>query len=150
MLKTIKRIICPVDVYDFQPEAAEYAMTLANALDAKITVLYVFEPLPSRYDGYGYTINPSEQGKTMTQKAEAKMSEILSEFFNSSVAKGEVVLGLAADQIAKVAEESSADIIVMASHGRSALGRVIHGSVTNKVLADTKIPVLVITPSKGQ
>ncbi|MDL2209531.1 universal stress protein [Desulfovibrio sp. OttesenSCG-928-O18] len=147
-MKIIKRIICPVDMYDFQPEAAEYATTLAEALGAKITVLYVMEPLPSQYYAEDGPIPPTfAEEEEAKRRAEAKMPEILSTFFNASVDKGIVVLGLAADQIIRVAEESSADMIIMASHGRSALGRVIHGSVTNKVLANTKIPVLVTKPA---
>ena len=149
MLKTIKRIICPIDVYDFQPEAAGYATMLANALGAKITVLYVMEPLPPRYYAEGGSIPPSfTEEEALMRKAEAEMGKILPKCFDSSVDKSEVVLGQAADKIIQTAEDSSADMIVMASHGRSILGRVIHGSVTNKVLAYTKIPVLVIQPSK--
>lgn len=152
-MKTIKRIICPVDVYDFQPEAAEYAMTLANALEAKITVLYVMEPVSPHYYGEGYygeggPFSPFAEEKTAMQRAETKMEEIMTHFCNICQDKREVVLGQAADQIVRIAEEASADMIIMASHGRSAWGRAIHGSVTNKVLANTKKPVLVIYPKE--
>lgn len=137
-MKTIRKIICPVDIYDFQPETAEYALTLAGALGAEITVLYVLEPLPPRY-----TIHYAEI--EMEQKAKAKMAEIIHHFLQD---KGRIVTGDAAGEIVKIAEECSGDMIVMASHGRSVLGRAFFGSVTNKVLASTKIPVLVIHPSK--
>lgn len=147
-MKPIKKILCPVDIYDFQPEAAEYAMTLAKALDAEISVLYAFEPLPPRYFAEGYVFYSEENEKKLRQEAEAKMAEIMTCFCSICQDKAVVVVGDAAEQIIKIATESSVDMIVMASHGRSALGRVIYGSVTNKVLADTKIPVLVIKPSK--
>lgn len=150
MLKATQRILCPVDIYDFQPEAAEYALTLANALDAEITVLYVLEPLPPRYIVDGVSIPAIAEEEAAKRKAEIKMSKVLREFFTPRAGKGEVVPGLAADEIVRVAGECSADMIVMASHGRSVLGRAIHGSVTNKVLGSTKIPVLVIQPDKEQ
>lgn len=151
MLRTIKKILFPVDVYDFQPEAADYAMTLAKAFDAKISVLYVMEPLPPRYHSEGGAIPLAfveEEEETALRRAEEKMAEILADCFNACADKSEVLLGQAAEQIGRIAEECSADIIVMASHGRSILGRVIYGSVTNKVLANTKVPVLVIQPLK--
>lgn len=150
MVKTIKKILCPVDVYDFQPETAEYAMTLTEALDAEVTVLYVVEPLPPRFYGEGGTIPLSfDEEEAAKRKAKAKLDEIMTTYFgNVCQDKGRVVLGQAADQIVRAAEESSADMIVMTSHGRSVLGRVIHGSVTNKLLANTKTPVLVIQPTK--
>ena len=47
------------------------------------------------------------------------------------------------EAIIKTAEDKGCDLIVMASHGRSGISAVLLGSVTNKVLTHTKIPVLV-------
>lgn len=156
MLRAIKKILCPVDAYDFQPEIADYAMTLAKAFGARITVLYVMEPLPPRYYGESYygeggsiPLAFAEEEVAM-RRAETKLTEILSNYFGPCTDRGEILLGQPADQIGKIAEEYSADMIIMASHGRSILGRVIYGSVTSKVLANTTIPVLVIQPSKTQ
>lgn len=150
MLKPVKRIICPVDVYDFQPETAEYAVTLAAALDAKIVVVYVMGPVPLHIIGEGKLLFTPNEEKALKQAAEAEMAKILSGYFGECADKGEVLLGQPADRIVQFAEECPADMIIMASHGRSALGRVIYGSVTTRVLANTSIPVLVIPPSKKE
>lgn len=155
-MSMVNKILCPVDVYDFQPGTVEYAVALAAALNADIIVLYVIEPLPPYYYGEGYygesgnIPSPLAEEEAAKRNAKAKMAEIMTTYFcNVCQDKGEVVLGNPAEQIVSVAEESSVDMIVMASHGRSILGRVIHGSVTNKVLANTKIPVLVIPPKES-
>ncbi|SBW02888.1 conserved hypothetical protein [uncultured delta proteobacterium] len=146
-MKPIKKIICPVDVYDFQPEAAEYALTLANALEAKILVVYVLEPVPPRYiEGYAFRIEAEE--KKMLQNAETKMAEVMSHFCSICQDKGEVVVGYAADKILEIAKDRDGDIIVMASHCRSLVCRAVHGSVTNQVLANSNIPVLVVYPEE--
>lgn len=150
-MKTIKKIICPVDVYDFQPEAAEYAATLAKALDAKIIVVHVMEPLPPPYVGEGYTVSLGDHEKnkeTVQQETEAKLAEVAALFGGGCQIQSEVVLGRAADKIIQAAEEHGGDMVIMASHGRSFWGRAIHGSVTNRVLANAKIPVLVINPKE--
>lgn len=150
MLKTIKRIICPVDVYDFQPEVAEYALTLSNALGAEITVVYVQEPSTSRYFGKGGLACPSfAKEEEARRRAETKMKGIISGFFNPRMGSGEVLLGQTTDQIVRIADECSADMIIMTNHGRPRLNRVLHTSATNKVLASTKKPVLVIQPLGG-
>lgn len=146
-MKPIKKIICPVDVYDFQPEAAEYALTLANALEAKVLVIYAVEPVPPRYvEGFSFRMEAEE--KQLRQKAEEKMAEVMSHFCSICQDKGEVVVGYAADKILQVAEERGGDMIVMASHCRSLVCRAVHGSVTNQVLANSNIPVLVVYPKE--
>lgn len=146
-MKTFKRIICPVDVYDFQWESAEYALSIATAFDAKISVVYVMEPVPLRYIGE-VSLPSFDEEKRLKQQAEAKMAEIMTHFCRICQDQGEVVIGDAADKILQIAEEHAGDLIVMASHCRTLVCRAIHGSVTNKVLANTKIPVLVVYPKK--
>ncbi len=60
-----------------------------------------------------------------------------------------VAIGNAADEILKAAEETKADLIAMSTHGRSGLRRLAFGSVTDKVLHATKIPVLMVRAPEG-
>jgi Universal stress protein UspA and related nucleotide-binding proteins len=55
-----------------------------------------------------------------------------------------VIERYAADAIVETAESQGCDLIVMASHGRRGLGRLLIGSQTNEVLIRSKVPVLVI------
>ncbi len=63
--------------------------------------------------------------------------------------KTRVVVGNAADEIIKAADEIHADIIAMSSHGRSGLSRWAFGSVTDRVLRGGNRPVLVVKTPKG-
>ena len=58
--------------------------------------------------------------------------------------KTKVSIGNAAEEITKAAEETHADLIAMSTHGRSGLGRLAFGSVTDKVLRGGRVPVLLI------
>jgi len=60
-----------------------------------------------------------------------------------------VVTGNAADEIIKAADDTGADLIAMSTHGRSGLRRLAFGSVTNKVLVRSHIPVLTIRAPEG-
>ena len=55
-----------------------------------------------------------------------------------------VKVGHAADQIVAVAEKSKPDLLLMGSHGHGSLGNLVMGSVATKVLAQTKVPVLLV------
>ena len=57
--------------------------------------------------------------------------------------------GNAADEIHQVADEIDADLIAMSTHGRSGLRRLAFGSITDKVLRGTRIPVLMVRAPKG-
>lgn len=57
--------------------------------------------------------------------------------------------GNAADEIIKAAEESKADLIAMSTHGRSGLRRMAFGSITDKVLHRSRLPVLTVRASEG-
>ena len=60
-----------------------------------------------------------------------------------------VRMGNAAEEIHRVAEEIHADLIAMSTHGRSGLRRLAFGSITDKVLRETRIPVLMVRAPKG-
>lgn len=55
-----------------------------------------------------------------------------------------VTQGQAADEIASFVEKNKVDLIVMATHGRSGMGRWVFGSVSDRVLREAKVPVLLI------
>jgi nucleotide-binding universal stress UspA family protein len=57
--------------------------------------------------------------------------------------------GNAADEILKAADETNADLIAMSTHGRSGLRRLAFGSITDKVLHGSKIPVLMVRAPEG-
>ena len=60
-----------------------------------------------------------------------------------------VRMGNAADEIHQVADEINADLIAMSTHGRSGLRRLAFGSITDKVLHGTRVPVLMVRAPKG-
>ena len=67
---------------------------------------------------------------------------------NGAVTSVVVVVGRPVDEIIKTAEELKVDMIAMSSHGRSGLSRLAFGSVTDKVLHTSSMPVLVVKASK--
>ncbi|MBO4369276.1 MAG: universal stress protein, partial [Desulfovibrio sp.] len=62
-------------------------------------------------------------------------------------AQGQVLIGYAAEEILNRATEENADMIVMGTHGRKGIDRILFGSVAEKVVKNARIPVLTIRPT---
>ena len=149
-MKTIKKILFAVDLTEDLPDAAEYAAWLAKQLDAEVTVLNV-TPDAAHFSGFiispDYTKDFVAQLENGAQKA---MAEFLPKYFSGVKANGVVVQGDPAEEIMACAEENNMDLIVMASHGRKGIDRLLLGSVVQTVAKYAAHPLLTIRPQAKQ
>ena len=149
-MKTIKKILFAVDLTEDLPDAAEYAAWLAKQLDAEVTVLNV-TPDAAHFSGFiispDYTKDFVAQLENGAQKA---MAEFLPKYFSGVKANGVVVQCDPAEEIMACAEENNMDLIVMASHGRKGIDRLLLGSVVQKVAKYAAHPLLTIRPQAKQ
>ncbi|MBQ7738565.1 MAG: universal stress protein [Desulfovibrionaceae bacterium] len=145
-MKEIKKILCAVDLSEHSKQVAEYAATLARNLGASVTVVYT-APSLSQYVGFHVPPNTIENfvGEIVTG-AEQSMENFVAENFEGLSAKGHVLIGYAAEEILNRAKEEDADMIVMGTHGRKGIDRILFGSVAEKVVKNARIPVLTIRP----
>jgi len=145
-MKDIKNILCAVDFSEMSPKVAEYAQHLAKSLQASVKVLYV-APSLSQYVGFHVPPASIENfvGEIVTG-AEKSMETFVQENFEAIPAEGDVVSGYAAEEILDYAQEKDMDMIVMGTHGRKGIDRVLFGSVAEKVVKSAKMPVLTIRP----
>ena len=143
-----KTILLATDGSPASAHAARLAVELAGAHAAKLAVLYVIEPYP--YMGVGEASAVGFQGY-MSQayehaaRAHAKVTAICAAAAPAAV---DATLlrsedSSAAQEIVRVAAEQNADLIVVGSHGRAGVARLMLGSVAAKVVASSPIPVLV-------
>lgn len=142
----IKKILCAVDFSDSGNKVAEYAKTLATKHDAKLLVLYA-APSLSQYVGFHVPPNSIENfvGEIVAG-AEKTMETYLEENFPNLDVEGRVVTGYAAEEILKAAEDDQIDLIVMGTHGRTGIDRILFGSVAEKVVKSSAKPVLTVRP----
>ncbi len=145
-MKEIKTILCAVDFSDYSVSVADYASTLAKAFNAEILVLYV-APSLSQYVGFHVPPNSIETfvGEIVSG-AEKTMDTFLNENFQDTPVRGKVVTGYAAEEIILVADDENVDLIVMGTHGRTGIDRILFGSVAEKVVKSSARPVLTIRP----
>ncbi|MCA9528752.1 MAG: universal stress protein [Myxococcales bacterium] len=140
----IQRILCPTDFSDSSDAAIEYSLSLAETLGAEVHLLHVY-PIPA--------LMLPDGGVTATAQLVARLSEHANDAMDAHVARltergakvtGHVTEGVAAQSILDAAEEIGADLIVMATHGRTGLAHLLVGSVTERVVRLSTIPVLTV------
>lgn len=144
-------IICAVDGSDLSNKALAHAIALAGKLGAKLTAVTVTDSSVIIAPGaemmmVDTTSVIAELDKAKEQSAKGILTDATKLAATAGIESGVVhVTGLpAAEGIIKAAKDARADLIVMGSHGRRGLGRLLLGSQAAEVLAHAEIPVLII------
>lgn len=135
------RILIPTDGGDPAAEAAVHGFKLADRDGAAVHILYIVKTTQHSLAGpYGATVvsRLEEKGKRVTDdlatQAEARGLETVTE----------VRSGHAPNNIVDYADEHGIDLVVMGTHGRSGIERLLLGSVTERVLRTSDVPVFVV------
>ena len=141
MSKIFKKIMCPVDFDRGSGDALEFACKLAELHDAKVYLLHVVST--PRLDNIA--LEPPHPIVT-----EATASKELKKLAGGLASKAPhhvlVRTGDPAKMIVAAADELEVDLIVLATHSGRELTRLVYGSVAERVIHQTKRPVLNITP----
>ena len=143
----LQKIICALDLSEHSKTVAEYACMLAKAMNASIVAVYA-APTLTQYTGFHVPPNTIDSfvGEIVSG-AEKAMAQFVSENFEGVETKAEVVVGYAAEEILEIAAKEEADLIVMGTHGRKGIDRILFGSVAERVVKNSHLPVLTIRPS---
>ncbi len=144
---TVKNILVPTDFSDGSAEAVRYAFDLAAGLGATLHIMHVLEnPFAPGAFMEMYTPPPPEYFTDMERIAEEKLRDAVTPEQKKQV---DVVLttrlGVAASEILdRLKEDPKIDLVVMATHGRGGVARMVMGSVTDKVIRSAPCPVLTL------
>jgi nucleotide-binding universal stress UspA family protein len=130
------KILIATDGSELSERAIEQGLDLAKALKASVTVVCVTEPVPAMAMADEAAIT-SFQDLEQAAVAMTKGRGVRVEFVNPTAAS-------AAAGIVEAANKAGAELIVMASHGRSGLRRLMLGSQAADVLVNASVPVLVV------
>ena len=144
----IKNIIVPTDFSRLSQSAFEYACDLAERMDAAIHLVYVLEKNPPFLVVKGLHVSEETILKSMEEEALKQLNEFANELREDLPIKILPVLrhGMDYEEIVNYAKEVGAELIVIATHGRTGLLHNLLGSVAEKVIRYAKCPVLVINP----
>lgn len=134
-------ILLPTDGSDSMAEVIDHAVELARTHGATLHGLYVVNtaslsdlPMDSSWDGVSQAL--SEEGKLALEGVESRADGVDLET--------NLVEGSPAKEIGRYAAANDIDVIVMGTHGRSGVDRLLLGSVAERVVRSSEIPVLTI------
>jgi len=148
-MQNIKKILCALDLSPHSAMVAEYAVTMAKAFDAQIVAVYA-APALTQY--VGFHVPPSSIENIVSEivaGAEKTMQSFVASNFQGVKAVGKVVNGYAAEEILHMVATENADMIIMGTHGRKGIDRILFGSVAEKIVKSSPIPVLTIRPTNA-
>jgi nucleotide-binding universal stress UspA family protein len=144
-----KRILVTTDGSSLSRKAVKNAIDLAASVGAELVALHVVPRYPVSYFEGGVTLPHAEvsrvekqwadQGQAMVDavKAQAEAAGVKS---RGAIARSDLV----AESVIAAAKKHKCDLVVMASHGRKGLKRLLLGSETQHVLTHSSVPVLVL------
>jgi len=144
-------ILLSTDGSDVARKGVKHGIALAKALNAKVTVITVTEPPPvDLVSGHAGWIPPREMLDSFDAARKERVGEVLDEVRAMAEQNGtsaellHVPNAYPAYAIIETAKSRGCDLIIMASHGRRGLRKLLLGSQTSQVLADGSVPVLVV------
>lgn len=142
-----QHILVPVDDSPISYAAVEHAEKFARAFGSQITVMCVLSVDPLRSIDF-YKVAPAITQYVLEaeQNAQGRLTDIKQTFLNHGIEIHTSIIRSVppAIGILNVAEEIHADLIIMGSHGRTGLKKLVLGSVAQEVLGSSHVPVLIV------
>lgn len=148
----IKKILVAIDFSKLSYEALDYAIDLARDLGARLSVIYVVEPLEfAGVDVLGGTPIATqsivdEHLKQAKLELERVKTRKLAGLEGATTA---VRMGRPAEEIVAAGGKGKANLIVLGTHGRSGLSHLLMGSVSERVVRHSQCPVVVVPTRRG-
>ena len=145
-----KHILVATDGSELALKGLEHGLALAKSLDAKITILTVSEPLhpeaarQAQLAGVGNAATRYDQQIDSLMKERFALIKDRAKEYDIKVNLTHEIDDSPAEAIVRTAKLSECDLIVMSSHGRRGVQKLLLGSQTSEVLVKTPVPVLVI------
>lgn len=141
-----KHVLVPVDGSPTSTLALKYGLGIAKAFDASLTAMTVFDPYPIMGAGLDYTLVQDHYQEAVRAEANATIQAARKQIEDEGrTAHVELVESQRTWRaILETADTLKVDLIVLGSHGRSGLDKLVMGSVTQRVLQHTRLPVLVV------
>ena len=147
----IRTILLPTDFSDCARHAVPYAARLARLMGARVLCLHVLEPV---VPAVGWTpiaepLPVADVGEQLEDSAARELPRFAGcEEFEGLDVEDVITRGEAASEIVRVAAERGVDLIIISSHGRTGLGRILFGSTAESVVRRAHCPVLVVKPEE--
>jgi nucleotide-binding universal stress UspA family protein len=143
---TLQPIVFATDFSPASKGALEKAIELARKEGAELIVAHVYEPPASlSHSGVADDLIEAELEKTMIRDVEKQMEPVLATVRAAGVkVRSEILPGHAGKELGVLADRTGAALLVVGTHGRTGLKKIVVGSVASQVIATAPCPVLTV------
>jgi nucleotide-binding universal stress UspA family protein len=149
-MKEFYRILYPVDLSEPSAKIVPYVQSVAQKFGSQIHILFaarVFDHFTSMYVPLP---SISKFEKELIEGSEKRLYEFVDEHFSEfPQTKTAVVAGDASEEIINYIQENKIDLVIMATHGRKGMDKIIFGSVAERVVKTSPVPVMVVNPFRA-
>lgn len=142
-----KKLLFPIDFSEVSPKMAPWALAVAQKFSAEIHLLFVARRLEHLASLNVAQVSIEDFENEVIRGAETKMEEFANKHFVAyPTCKSRVVLGDAAEEILNYVKSEEIDLIIIGTHGRKGIERILFGSVAERVIKMSPVPVMSINP----
>jgi nucleotide-binding universal stress UspA family protein len=142
-----KKILFPVDLSEVSAEIIPYVTTMARTFQAELHVLFVARIFRYYDTIYVPPVSIVEFEDKVVDGGKRRLEEFVAEHLKDCcVSVVKVIPGDPAEEIVRYIDTEGIDLVVMGTHGRKGLDRVLFGSVANHVVTTSSVPVMTINP----
>jgi nucleotide-binding universal stress UspA family protein len=145
----IKKILFPVDLSENSGKMVPYVLTMAQAFNAEVQLLFVarvFEHYANICDP-PIVITNFQEG--VVRGSKRRLEEFSKEFFEGScIYQTKILTGDPSREIVKHIESEGFDLVIIGSHGSKGLNHILFGSVADHVVKMSPVPVLSVNPHR--
>ena len=146
-MKEFKKILFPVDFSEVSSKIVPYVITMADKFDAEVHLIFVVRKLEHYRNIFVSPVTVEDFEAEIVLGAETKMEEFVEEFFKRIFRpKTKILIGDIAEEIIKYIKAQGIDLVIIGTHGRKGMDRIIFGSVAERVIKSAPVPALSVNP----
>ena len=143
----IQQVLFPVDLSETSPKIVPVVLKMREKLDARLHLLFVARAFDHFRGIYVPNISIETLEAQLAEGAKRRMAEFQEQFFAGLPdIQVSVLAGDISEEILAYAEREGIDMIIMGTHGRKGLDRAFFGSIAERVIKLSPVPVLVVNP----
>jgi len=145
-MSIFRKILFPVDLSEASAKIIPYVHEMVKKFEAELHIIFV-----AHVSGYYASIDlpyayMSDFESEIVKGADKKLADFIAATCRDYACKAKVATGYPAEEILKYAVAEDIDLIIMGTHGRKMIQRIVFGSVANHVVQKSPVPVLTVNP----
>ncbi|MBW1970872.1 MAG: universal stress protein [Deltaproteobacteria bacterium] len=146
-MKNFKKILFPIDFSEVSPEIVPYVISMADKLNAEVHIIFVVRQLENYRSIFASHLAVENFEMEIVLGAETKMDEFVEAFFKGIIRpKTKILIGDIVEEIIKYIKAKGIDLVIIGTHGRKGMDRIILGSIADRVIKSAPVPVLSVNP----